>query len=1678
MSSCIKTSCASIEEAGRSVRLPGNELFHCLLFVTSPSFLHEVTSDSLSSSGDAGAGPTMKDYETQLNQLKKENFNLKLRIYFLEERLGPYRGEKEDPFQKNIELKVEAETLRKELADNKQLLRDAARAMDQLERQHNEAIQKLLEEQKAEKSRLHLEIEKIKKEKEEPMEKPNHENSAAMYAFAFGMPELLKTNSAVDKEAEERLKEKIKELEAMVESLQNQLKQEKIECKQLEVELTNTKTEKEELDHEVERFGNQLEQMKEKLDEKDHELEESRKQVHNLEEALMAKEPEIRIKVQELAERDRMIDEANSKLEAKEKVLVEIQITLDEKQKQIEALRASLAAKDEALAGLRSKLATSESTVQEYQKMKFDGMPPTQKQMLQFEKNVMKRRPTTFRNHNRSVPESPPSGGSNPLKRPGTAPLPGRTLEIDEETISRLQEEVEKWKKAAKEAKNDEAAVRLQEEIEKWKRKAKEAKEEKEKAMKEVQQKLELVKSKAADEEKVKRVLQAVTLRSKEFEREVEKCKQELRRKEKKIRDLLCELTVAHDQVNKAKWEKANGVDAGREHGINLGFSAGLDEVKDMADEETERLWAELDDKSQKLKRVTEEKNAIAEEFNKKVESLMSMLTEKEKGLAVLEERNNCLMLQLADKDERVKTLESQAQAVTMESLANQRRQSRVSSISEWISQQKILNSSAIKEVFSIRLSSASEDHSFLHSHIQKLQRTLRNTPERERGPKGPAEEVEEAKHEAEEVCALLGGHLWELAVFLEGLLEETNLSLSESHKTSLRRALEWSRELSLSVLSTTGLADQSDRNCTRTSLAVLRDFPSFCACIEAAGESLKESSKKCDEETVHIEEVIDSPSQEVAEPKKDSASVCCADTFPPCADANVSVESLHSSVEALHSRVRELEREVGGKTVDLREGSSEMGRGCNSGESVKTVKDARPNTLNLPVVNGTVSFIGSKQDACVDGSLVNGMIASPSESEGWSEPDRSVSLARMGLEELARSATSVTVASAAQQSTAESGGSVVETRTPSKRSHGEVRRLQNRLRGLEQVIEALRAELRVYHSVAPVNHLPVIEGLQETPRQTNVALEYGQGDQGGPCTRDAEVNTTMGVQSEPVDTGSLGHLLDEVRCQRDKLEISLKQNELIGQQLETVLSGLKGHQVEDGMANLCRKLKDSMDRLEEERARCRDLQSQLIAAKSSLLALETKLQESKDVEAKLRETLKEKEAQLQSLANAGTAQEINKWDGVKLFNGGPKKEAYSWKKDSGKYFFEEKGRCVKSANVSPTKSDVDFGNMVFRSFDAECVSPRRSPKLREDVGFESQNWHYMPNGSSKFSPYPEGHSTKVSKEQSEMQKSNVLAAKIPENRIKSSDISVQTSRLSLEQTLSAEITIKMEREMSQLCQSLREAQERISVEELRARKAEEEVQHWMKVAKEQERIAKFPSAVVHTSEDPSEGSSSSALSGILTDLTRQHSEMSDYVSDQTGGEDSEPSLPQSPCKKRGSRGRPESIPLGVSGCGTYLSPPADIPLTSRQDAFSSPDLGIESDPGRFSSLENPPKTPEEIRLSAIRFSEMYSSGKTLQFCEKSDVSAKLQGSRLLSRCGKSADDLVSASCLNDLRLENEHLKQCLAETRKNLDSTMSKLEAANRRKLHIEKAICSQLQKTHHILRKARVNLGAEIRE
>uniref|UniRef100_A0A3Q4GB48 Centrosomin N-terminal motif 1 domain-containing protein n=1 Tax=Neolamprologus brichardi TaxID=32507 RepID=A0A3Q4GB48_NEOBR len=80
-----------------------------------------------------------------LNDLKKENFSLKLRIYFLEEKIQQKFEESSDDVHKwNIELKVEVESLKKELEEKQELLDKAKSTAKSLSNQNEAELQRRL----------------------------------------------------------------------------------------------------------------------------------------------------------------------------------------------------------------------------------------------------------------------------------------------------------------------------------------------------------------------------------------------------------------------------------------------------------------------------------------------------------------------------------------------------------------------------------------------------------------------------------------------------------------------------------------------------------------------------------------------------------------------------------------------------------------------------------------------------------------------------------------------------------------------------------------------------------------------------------------------------------------------------------------------------------------------------------------------------------------------------------------------------------------------------------------------------------------------------------------------------------------------------------------------------------------------------------------------------------------------------------------------------------------------------------------------------------------------------------------------------------------------------------------------------------------------------------------------
>ncbi|BFZ20636.1 hypothetical protein BsWGS_23675 [Bradybaena similaris] len=102
----------------------------------------EVTTPLVSKAGGDRLSPvrgrTMKEYDQQISDLKKENFSLKMRIYYMEERMQQRYGDGQDVFRTNIELQVEIENLKRELADKHLLVQKAALAMETLTAKHEQ----------------------------------------------------------------------------------------------------------------------------------------------------------------------------------------------------------------------------------------------------------------------------------------------------------------------------------------------------------------------------------------------------------------------------------------------------------------------------------------------------------------------------------------------------------------------------------------------------------------------------------------------------------------------------------------------------------------------------------------------------------------------------------------------------------------------------------------------------------------------------------------------------------------------------------------------------------------------------------------------------------------------------------------------------------------------------------------------------------------------------------------------------------------------------------------------------------------------------------------------------------------------------------------------------------------------------------------------------------------------------------------------------------------------------------------------------------------------------------------------------------------------------------------------------------------------------------------------------
>ncbi|XP_030062275.1 CDK5 regulatory subunit-associated protein 2 [Microcaecilia unicolor] len=205
-----------------------------------PSAVGDIAKDRLS----VLRARTMKDFEKQITELKKENFNLKLRIYFLEEQIQQkFDGAIEDIYKNNIELKVEVESLKHELQEKQNLLIKAFKAVESLAGDKDSKIHSIKEDAQKQlqqmedflSSKIHALEEdlKISQAKVESLSNLLEERAQAIDIGHSAISEIYQKDLEVNSVLEEKDR-MIKQLNFALEtkeSLINQLEEEKAQSK-------------------------------------------------------------------------------------------------------------------------------------------------------------------------------------------------------------------------------------------------------------------------------------------------------------------------------------------------------------------------------------------------------------------------------------------------------------------------------------------------------------------------------------------------------------------------------------------------------------------------------------------------------------------------------------------------------------------------------------------------------------------------------------------------------------------------------------------------------------------------------------------------------------------------------------------------------------------------------------------------------------------------------------------------------------------------------------------------------------------------------------------------------------------------------------------------------------------------------------------------------------------------------------------------------------------------------------------------------------------------------------------------------------------------------------------------------------------------------------------------------
>uniref|UniRef100_A0A1A8DH06 Phosphodiesterase 4D interacting protein n=1 Tax=Nothobranchius kadleci TaxID=1051664 RepID=A0A1A8DH06_NOTKA len=323
---------------------------------------------------------TLKQFEQHLNDLKKENFSLKLRIYFLEERIQQkYEESSEDVYRTNIELKVEVESLKKELQEKQELLDKALTTAESLTSDNEAERQRRCQERQQEIDHMQQVLEtKIQLLQEEAQlargeaermaslaGSHSHASLASLDTAMEEVPEdersphiLSPSNSSKDRLIEDLTKE-LRSKEALVSELCGEKKTLTLRVEELEDQVQELSSSLLQKDKDVEFYQEELGHERLRIEEEMQSLVEEQQSQLNQYECAAGQ------CVSELQKAQLQVQSLQVKIQESEANNMKLQEKLTEMECELRLLRQAAQSQDRTIQGLTESISTKDNEAQE-----------------------------------------------------------------------------------------------------------------------------------------------------------------------------------------------------------------------------------------------------------------------------------------------------------------------------------------------------------------------------------------------------------------------------------------------------------------------------------------------------------------------------------------------------------------------------------------------------------------------------------------------------------------------------------------------------------------------------------------------------------------------------------------------------------------------------------------------------------------------------------------------------------------------------------------------------------------------------------------------------------------------------------------------------------------------------------------------------------------------------------------------------------------------------------------------------------------------------------------------------------------------------------------------------------------------------------------------------------------